>query len=199
MAGLYILLDPVSTFIKIGRASDLETRLANLRTANPWLQLLQWFETPHGALVESYVHARLVAYRREGEFFAVPAETAAQEVADILALLATKPDKAQVEEARKLEVLLEPRDPSDTELALMQQIVDLRAKIKTCEVQDQILSEKLMVSLGQSKGLTGWASFNGSQTVRFDASQLQQDHPDLAQDYLKTTYSRTLKIRPGMA
>ena len=37
MAGLYILLDPVSTFIKIGRASDLETRLANLRTANPRL------------------------------------------------------------------------------------------------------------------------------------------------------------------
>ncbi len=46
------------------------------------------------------------------------------------------------------EVLLEPRDPSDTELVLMQQIVDLRAKIKTFEVQDQILSEQLMVSLG---------------------------------------------------
>ena len=97
------------------------------------------------------------------------------------------------------EVLLEPRDPSDTELVLMQQIVDLRAKIKTFEVQDQILSEQLMVSLCQSKGLTGWASFNGSQTVRFDASQFQQDHHDLAQGYLKTTYSRTLKIRPGMA
>jgi hypothetical protein len=47
--------------------------------------------------------------------------------------------------------------------------------------------------------LLGWASFDGNNTTRFDSSRFQQEQPELAKDYLKTTYSRTLKIRPGMA
>lgn len=57
MAGVYVLVDPVTGFTKVGRASDLQTRLANLRTANPRLQLARWYETGDAALVEAYVHA----------------------------------------------------------------------------------------------------------------------------------------------
>jgi len=56
-----------------------------------------------------------------------------------------------------------------------------------------------MVSVGQASGLTGWATFNGTQTTRFDGQKFKLEQPDLAQQYLKTSYTRSLRVRPGMA
>ena len=76
MPGVYVLNDPNTQLIKIGRATDLEDRLANLRTGNPRLALIEWFETAEASLVESYVHNKLAEHREEGEFFKVSAEDA---------------------------------------------------------------------------------------------------------------------------
>lgn len=166
MAGLYILLDPATTFLKIGRARNLETRLANLRIANPWLQVVQWFETANESLVESYVHPKLVAHRREGEFFAVPAEVAQREVLAFSALLSNRPEQLQVEEVRSIQTLAENRDPTDAEVLLMQKIIDMRAKIKIFDTEEKILSDQLVVLLGRANGLTGWATFNFEEIIR---------------------------------
>jgi excinuclease UvrABC nuclease subunit len=53
MPGVYLLHDPVTNFLKIGRATNLDDRLANLRTANPRLVLLEWIETKFESSVES--------------------------------------------------------------------------------------------------------------------------------------------------
>jgi FKBP-type peptidyl-prolyl cis-trans isomerase (trigger factor) len=199
MPGVYVLNDPHTQLIKIGRATDLDDRLANLRTGNPRLALIEWFETPEASLVETYVHNKLAEHRREGEFFDVPEDMALQEVRDILALLADRPHRDAIETIRTIEELEEDREPDAEEVILLEQIVALRARIKTLQTEDEILTERLMVMVGKSKGLLGWASFNGSSTNRFESRRFQSEHPDLARDYMKTSYSRTLRIRRGMA
>ena len=199
MPGVYVLNDPNTQLIKIGRATDLEDRLANLRTGNPRLALIEWFETAEASLVESYVHNKLAEHRQEGEFFDIPAHIALEEVRGILALLANRPQKETVESIKTTEELEDERQPDADELNLLEQIVALRARIKTLQTEDEILSEQLMVKVGNSKGLLGWASFNGSSTNRFEAARFQSEHPDMAKDYMKTSYSRTLRIRKGMA
>jgi len=173
--------------------------LANLRTGNPRLALIEWFETAEASLVESYVHNKLAEHRQEGEFFDIPAHIALEEVRGILALLANRPQKETVESIKTTEELEDERQPDADELNLLEQIVALRARIKTLQTEDEILSEQLMVKVGNSKGLLGWASFNGSSTNRFEAARFQSEHPDMAKDYMKTSYSRTLRIRKGMA
>jgi hypothetical protein len=199
MPGVYVLNDPHTQLVKIGRATDLDERLANLRTGNPRLALIEWFETPEASLVETYVHNKLAENRREGEFFDVPADMALQEVRGILALLSDRPHRDAIKTIRTIEDLEEDREPNAKELILLEQIVALRARIKTLQTEDEILTERLMVMVGKSKGLLGWASFNGSSTNRFESSRFQVEHPDLARDYMKTSYSRTLRIRKGMA
>ena len=199
MPGVYVLNDPHTQLIKIGRATDLDDRLANLRTANPRLAVIEWFETPEASLVETYVHNKLAEHRQEGEFFDIPAELALQEVRGILALLADRPQKEAIESIKTIEELEDEREPDANELSLLEQIVSLRARIKTLQTEDDLLTERLMVMVGKSKGLLGWASFNGTTTNRFDASRFQSENPDVAKDYMKTSYSRTLRIRRGMA
>ena len=199
MAGVYVLVDPVTGFTKVGRASDLETRLANLRTANPRLQLARWYETGDAALVEAYVHAKLVNFRKEGEFFEASPELVGAEVVDILGRLESRPEQSTLEGIRQLEVLEPQRDPTSAELLLIHKIVDLRGKLKTLEVEEQIYAEQLMVSMGHASGLLGWATFTGAQTARFDSQKFKLENPALAQQYVKTSYARSLKVRPAMA
>ena len=96
MPGVYVLLDPRTQLVKVGRATNLDDRLANLRTANPRLSLVEWFETEHDSTAESYVHAKLVEHRQEGEFFSVTPDVAQQEVRSILNLLQSRPDRKSV-------------------------------------------------------------------------------------------------------
>ena len=199
MPGVYVLLDPQSQLLKIGRATNLETRLANLRTANPRLTLVEWFETEDDSLVESYVHAKLVQHRREGEFFCVSAGTATANVREILSLLTMRPAADMVAKIKSSESLEIARTPSTDELDLVKAIVEIRAKIKTFETEELILSERLMQYVGNAKGLLGWATFDGATTNRFDGARFQSEHPELAKQYQKSTYTRSLRIRPGMA
>ena len=199
MPGVYILLDPQSQLLKIGRATNFETRLANLRTANPRLVLVEWFETSDDSLVESYVHAKLVHFRKEGEFFCVSSETAIAHVREILSLLAQRPDASVVAKIKASEDLVTARAPSSDELELVKAIIGIRAAIKTLETEELILSERLMHCVGDARGLLGWATFDGSTTNRFDGTRFQSEHPELAQQYQKSTYTRSLRIRPGMA
>ena len=144
------------------------------------------------------MHAKLVSSRKEGEFFDVSPEVVNAQVIDFLDRLACRPEDSSLEAVRQLEALDAERDPTPDELALIQKIVDLRGKLKTLEVEEQIYSEQLMVSVGQASGLTGWATFNGAQTTRFDGPRFKLEQPDLAQQYLKTSYTRSLRVRPGM-
>ena len=80
MSGVYVLKDTETNLLKIGRATNLKERLTNLRTANPRLELVQWFETDDDSTVEAYIHSKLVKHRKSGEFFDVKTVIAISEI-----------------------------------------------------------------------------------------------------------------------
>jgi hypothetical protein len=86
MSGVYVLKDVETNLLKIGRATNLKERLSNLRTANPRLELIQWFETDDDSTVEAYIHSKLVKHRKSGEFFEVNSVIAISEIESILNL-----------------------------------------------------------------------------------------------------------------
>lgn len=199
MSGVYVLQDQETGLIKIGRATNLKDRLANLRTGNPRLELLHWFETNEDSTVEAYVHSRLIKHRRAGEFFDVSPVIAVTEIDSILNLLSKKPTDEEVDSVRAISDLASPRAPTGDEVTMLEEIVQIRAQIKTLECLDAVLSEMLMVRIGACDGIDGWASFGGSKVNRFDAARFQRENPELAKRYIESTYRRVLRIRPHMA
>ena len=109
MSGVYVLKDTETNLLKIGRATNLKERLTNLRTANPRLELVQWFETDDDSTVEAYVHSKLVKHRKSGEFFDVKTVIAMSEIESILNLLKYKPTDDEVDTVRSISDLAEAR------------------------------------------------------------------------------------------
>jgi len=199
MSGVYILKDSETNLLKIGRATNLKERLSNLRTANPRLELVQWFETDEDSTVEAYIHSKLVKHRKSGEFFEVNPVIAVSEIESILNLLSQKPSDQEIEIVRSITDLADPRLPTPEEGKLFQELVQIRAQIKTLECLDTVLTEMLMVRIGACDGVEGWASFSGMSVDRFDASKFRRENPELAKMYIERTYRRVLRIRPHMS
>ena len=198
MSGVYVLKDIETNLLKIGRATNLKERLSNLRTANPRLELIQWFETDDDSTVEAYIHSKLVKHRKAGEFFEVNYVIAISEIESILNLLSQKPTEEEVETVKAISDLAEARPSTPEEENMFQELVQIRAQIKTLECLDSVLTEMLMVRIGACDGVAGWASFSGLNVDRFDASKFRRENPELAQKYIERTYRRVLRIRPHM-
>jgi hypothetical protein len=199
MSGVYVLKDVETNLLKIGRATNLKERLSNLRTANPRLELIQWFETDDDSTVEAYIHSKLVKHRKSGEFFEVNSVIAISEIESILNLLSKKPTEEEVETVKTISDLAEARPSTPEEENMFQELVQIRAQIKTLECLDSVLTEMLMVRIGACVGVAGWASFSGLNVDRFDASKFRRENPELAQKYIERTYRRVLRIRPHMS
>jgi hypothetical protein len=198
MSGVYVLKDTETNLLKIGRATNLKERISNLRTANPRLELVQWFETDEDSTVEAYVHSKLVNHRKSGEFFDVNTVTAISEIESILNLLTQKPTDDEVDTVRSISDLAEARLPTSEEEKMFKELVQIRAQIKTLMCLDAIFTEILMVRIGACDGVAGWASFSGMNIDRFDASKFRRENPELAQKYIDRTYRRVLRVRPHM-
>ena len=198
MSGVYVLKDAETNLLKIGRATNLKERLSNLRTANPRLELVQWFETDEDSTVEAYVHSKLVKHRKSGEFFDVNTVTAISEIESILNLLTHKPTNDEVDTVRSISDLAEARLPTSEEENMFKELVQIRAQIKTLMCLDEVFTEILMVRIGACDGVVGWASFSGMNIDRFDASKFRRENPELAQKYIDRTYRRVLRVRPHM-
>ncbi|MEN9422484.1 MAG: hypothetical protein RLZZ107_1965, partial [Bacteroidota bacterium] len=102
MSGVYVLKDSETNLLKIGRATNLKERLSNLRTANPRLELVQWFETDDDSTVEAYIHSKLVKHRKSGEFFEINSVIAISEIESILNLLSKKPSNEEVDTVKSI-------------------------------------------------------------------------------------------------
>ena len=198
MSGVYVLIDSETNLLKIGRATNLKERLSNLRTANPRLELVQWFETDDDSTVEAYIHSKLVKHRKSGEFFEINSVIAISEIESILNLLSKKPSNEEVDTVKSISDLAEARSPTPEEVNMFQELVQIRAQIKTLGCLDAVLTEMLMVRIGACDGVAGWASFSGTNVDRFDASRFRRENPELAQKYIERTYQRVLRIRPHM-
>ena len=128
MPGVYLLSDPNTGFLKIGRATDLEERLASLRTGNPDLTLEAWFETDQASKLESNLHGVFGFKRRRGEFFEVALHEAKAKAEDILGWIQSMPLEQELSDLGNITELNEVRDPNDTELALMWRLVEIKSQ-----------------------------------------------------------------------
>ena len=196
MPGVYLLSDPNTGFLKIGRATDLEERLASLRTGNPDLTLEAWFETDQASKLESNLHGVFGFKRRRGEFFEVALHEAKAKAEDILGWIQSMPLEQELTHLSDITELDEVRDPNDTELALMRRLFEIKSQKKLLELEEELLEKKLKVSIGTSAGLNNFASFKSVKRSSVDQVSLREDHPEIYNSYLRESYSRTLRVRP---
>lgn len=196
MSGVYILRDPVTDYLKIGRATNFDERLANLRTANPRLILLEWVETTFDSLVESYVHNRLARFRKEGEFFQVSHDTVKQEIREALELINQRPSDESLQAVADIQSLAPARDAVDGEVSLLLEILAVRSELGKLKLKESVLLDQLKVSVGENAGLNNWVTYSATLRQSIDTLAIRRDLPEIAEKYTVKTVSRTLKIQP---
>ena len=196
MPGVYILNDPATQYLKIGRATRIEDRFANLRTANPRLVLLEWVETPYDSALESYIHNRLASFRREGEFFEVDIDTVKREITAAISLLSERPTNEVLSEVISIQDVTPSRDPMDEEIYLLSKILNIRSELEKLRLEESVLLDRLKVSVGLSAGLNNWVTFNPVERRSIDMTALERDFPEMLEKYRIKSISRTLRIQP---
>ena len=196
MPGVYILNDPATQYLKIGRATRIEDRFANLRTANPRLVLLEWVETPYDSALESYIHNRLASFRREGEFFEVDIDTVKREITAAISLLSERPTNEALSEVISIQDVTPSRDPMDEEVYLLSKILNIRSELEKLRLEESVLLDRLKVSVGLSAGLNNWVTFNPVERRSIDMTALERDFPEMLEKYRIKSVSRTLRIQP---
>ena len=196
MAGVYILIDPETNWVKIGRATNFDERLANLRTANPRLRPLHWIETEHESRLESHLHGVLAPHRREGEFFDVDPAKAFEEATWALDQIAQWPDEEDLELLARACDLLPARPASDSEIAILRQLLEVRAELKRLTLLEDTLLKRIAHAIGNNEGLDSWATYRITNRRSFDVQAFQQVHPDLATEFTRESASRTLRVQP---
>ena len=196
MPGVYLLSDPNTGYIKIGRAKDRDARIASLRTGNPDLLLEEWFETEHASKLETNLHGIFEYKRRGGEFFDVDLQEVVAQAHSILEMIRLMPTDQDLTALAGLLNLDEEREPSQEEIALMNRLFEVRSQKKILELEEECLEKQLKVSIGSAAGLKKFASFKPVSRPSLDRQSLRDNHPDLYNSLLREKYTRTLKVRP---
>jgi hypothetical protein len=120
----YLYLIQCQQFYKIGITNDVENRLAQLSTGNPFeLKVLLMYGYDNAEIVERAIHQRFANSRKRGEWFELSLGDIG-ELAEICQLLGGKIDtlvvptvnETEIEEA---EVLAEPTDGAKWDYAAM--------------------------------------------------------------------------------
>jgi hypothetical protein len=196
MPGIYVLLDPETQYLKIGRATDLESRLVNLRTANPRLQLIDWYPTPFGSSIEAYLHGRLVMHRRQGEFFEIDINTVRDELTQAISETTLRPTADEIAPIERLTELSASRLPNENELRLLSELLDIRAEKTRLEWREESILAQIKRSIGGASGLDDWATYTLVERKSLDTKALREVLPDIADRFTRISISRTLRIKP---
>ena len=196
MAGVYILSDPNTGFLKIGRARDRDQRIATLRTGNPYLLLEEWFETDHASKLEATLHGVFACKRRKREFFEVDLQEAVAKANMILEIIQSMPTDQDLNALSEMLSLDEERDPNENEIVFMQRLFEIRSQKKLLELEEELLEKKLKISIGHSAGLKNFASFKSVKRTSLDTNSLRNNHPDIYSLFQRESHTRTLRVRP---
>ena len=195
MSHLYVLKDEASGFLKIGKTNDVTARMRNLRTANPYLNILQAIKTEYSTELETFIHNRFALNRQRGEFFQVTADEVSREISQALKVIQDRPDRAILEAT---ETALAPdslRDANKTEVDLLNSLLELRAEKARLKLLETALIERLKVSIGNNAGLRDWATYKSHLRESIDTLNLQRDHPEVLEKYRIRTVYRALKVK----
>lgn len=192
MPFVYLLRDPNTNLIKIGRATNLATRLANLRTANPRLEEEYIFETEQAVSIEGYLHKRFAIYQQEGEYFDVPIEQVIEYGKRIIetSKILFDPRLAELESIQETN---EAMPSTDEDWGLINELTELDSEISELMLKKDLLLAKLRLRIGASAGIKNLASWNLRTTSRFNQSLFSTENPDLFEKYKQASISRQLK------
>lgn len=192
MPYVYLLRDPNTNLIKIGRAINLETRLANLRTANPRLEKVYVFETEQAVSIERYLHKRFAIHQQEGEYFDIPIEQVIEYGTKIIeeSQILFDPKLAELESIQQINAEM---SSTHADWELINQLTELDAEISELMLKKEILLAKLRLRIGASAGIQNLASWNVRTTLRFNQSLFGEENPDLLEKYKQASVSRHLK------
>lgn len=192
MACVYLLRDSITNLIKIGRATNLEKRLADLKTANPRLEVAHIFDGINAVKIEGYLHRRFGIHQQDGEYFDVPIKEVidyGNSVINDTAILAD-PQLNQLE-------LVESTGPIDTatntDWDLINKLTQIDSEISQLTIKREILLSKLRLRIGTSSGIENLATWKLQKTSRFNQTLFKQENNELFKSYLKTSMSRVLK------
>ena len=192
MPCVYLLRDPNTNLIKIGRATNLAARLANLRTANPRLEEAYIFETDRAVSIEGYLHKRFAIHQQEGEYFDIPIEQVIEYGKKIIeeSEVLFDPKLAELKSIQETNAAM---PSTDADWDLVNQLTELDAEISELMLKKEILLAKLRLRIGASAGIQNLASWNLRTTMSFNQSLFSTENPDLFEKYKQANVSRHLK------
>ena len=192
MPYVYLLRDPNTNLIKIGRATNLETRLANLRTANPRLEKVYVFETEQAVSIERFLHKRFAIHQQEGEYFDVPIEQVIEYGTKVIAEseILFDPKLAELESVNETNAVM-PSTHADWDL--VNELTELDAEISELMLKKEVLLAKLRLRIDISAGIQDLASWKLRTTLLFNQDLFRTENPDLFEKYKQASISRHLK------
>ena len=195
MSNLYILKDEVTGLLKIGKARDVFVRIRNLRVGNPNLNLIRSYETLHSSEIEAFLHKRFAHLRQRGEFFQITTEVVEKEIHYALTVMQDRPDETVLQMTQEFCTAGPPREANQDEIKLLTDLLEVRAEMATLKLREETLEERLKVSIGDSSGLTDWATFNSYLRENIDTARLRVEFPEIYEQLKKSKVVRQLRVR----
>ncbi len=189
MAFVYLLRDPSSNLIKIGRATNLEQRLRNLRTANPNLELVHAFENVDAVKVEGYLHKKFAIHQQDGEFFDVSVEKVIEYGEEVIGLTSIF-NNPELKKLQKIENTTSSLTASPEDWKLINKLTEIDSKIANLELEREVLISQLKLRIGRSSGIQRLVSWKNRTTNRFDQNLFREEHESLFERYKKSVTSR---------
>lgn len=209
MTGIvYVMKDGDQTHKKIGWTKRKTSRGATetpeeagkrrereLRTGNPKIQLLQYFEY-HNRDLETYLHGAFLGKRVLNEFFEVTIDEINEKAEEFFKLSDLSPSLEDVLEADQIadEAIAEERDPTNQEIDIIDKILELRTKKKAIEFEETVLLSLLKVSVGQCIGLKKYLTYKPMVRTGLDVAAIKENLPEVYEHYKRETRSRILRI-----
>ena len=110
------------------------------------------------------------------------------------------PAPVNVEDIKKLYA----RDNGDMAEASTEEAIDIgelrniKGQIKELQEQEKAVASRLIMAIGERTGLNiageKAITYQAQNTTRFSSTAFRKDHPDLYDDYAKTTSTRVLRL-----
>lgn len=112
----------------------------------------------------------------------------------------TAPEPVNVEDVKKLYAkdngLMKEADNNDA--TILGELRTVKENIKSLQEQEKALSAQLILSIGESLGLTlggeKVATYKTQESNRFSTTDFKKSHPELYKEYTKTTSTRVLRV-----
>lgn len=99
---MFLYLVKCQQYVKIGIANDVQNRLAQLSTGNPFdLEILAVYEFKNASPVESALHQRFENYQARGEWYSL-SDDAVKQIEDICRMLGDQPVESPVVESEDI-------------------------------------------------------------------------------------------------